>query len=316
MLSLKELQKSNPIGDIVTVVALVKKAERKTAKNDNPYVSGVLGNAKIDINFLCWTETYIDALVKSTGELLELTVQVDSFKGRMQLKVQAMAPLAKDALTQEQRKEFLVEPDHSRKEWMAFYNKEIKPLIEDNAVESVIDVLLSNDAFWVAPAAKAMHHDFVGGLQDHVIRLLKLYKGLVGCGHPSVDNLRHGLVIFGLIGHDYMKTKEYTVEDGKIEYSRYGHLVGHLAGGAINLQSIILENDIRMSEELYLHMTHVLLAHHSSLEWGSPVTPHTPEAWTVHSLDNLDAKLWMFDFTEDMGYRRGLGAVCHFKEEE
>jgi len=40
-------------------------------------------------------------------------------------------------------------------------------------------------------------------------------------------------------------------------------------------------------------LQHIILSHHGTMEFGSPKLPMIPEAFMVHHLDNLDAKVWM-----------------------
>jgi 3'-5' exoribonuclease len=39
------------------------------------------------------------------------------------------------------------------------------------------------------------------------------------------------------------------------------------------------------------HLLHLVASHHGTKEWGSPVTPKTPEAVLLHAIDNMDAKM-------------------------
>jgi 3'-5' exoribonuclease len=44
---------------------------------------------------------------------------------------------------------------------------------------------------------------------------------------------------------------------------------------------------------LLVQLEHIILSHHGSLEFGSPIPPKTREALLVNFLDDLDAKLKM-----------------------
>jgi 3'-5' exoribonuclease len=48
------------------------------------------------------------------------------------------------------------------------------------------------------------------------------------------------------------------------------------------------------SEDVRLHLLHLIGAHHGEQQFGSPVDPKTPEAMALHYIDNLDARLEMF----------------------
>lgn len=59
------------------------------------------------------------------------------------------------------------------------------------------------------------------------------------------------------------------------------------------------------SEDVRLHLLHLLASHHGELQFGSPVVPKTREAWALHYVDNLDAKMEMM--TQAYATSRQLG---------
>ena len=67
-------------------------------------------------------------------------------------------------------------------------------------------------------------------------------------------------------------------------------------------------------------MLHIILAHHGTLEHGSPVVPATREATLVHMIDNLGGRLGSFDRLEKelpdgqqwSGFDRALGGGAFF----
>ena len=139
--------------------------------------------------------------------------------------------------------------------------------------------------FKKAPAAKTMHHPFLGGLLEHTLSLVKLcrkvgehYEGL------DIDLLRTGAVL-----HDFGKIDELSYERG-FGYTNDGQMIGHLV-----LETIMVSDQIKQipgfPEELRRHLLHLLLAHHGKLEYGSPKLPVTPEALMLAYLDDLDSKV-------------------------
>jgi len=207
-------------------------------------------------------------------------------------------------------------PALCRDDWMHYYLCEVEPMIESTSMSQLLRVVLEEDVFWAAPAAKGMHHNFRGGLQDHVMRMLTLFVAMHGSGHPDFRGMCRGLVIAGIVMHDFMKHKEYVEgPPGEFSRTRYSYLVGHVAGGAMYAQKILdtAVPKIHMPEELKQHLFHVLLAHHGEVAWGSPVPPRTLEALVVHHIDNLDGSMWAFVATEDMQIRhKNTGTVIKY----
>lgn len=139
--------------------------------------------------------------------------------------------------------------------------------------------------FKKAPAAKSIHHAWLGGLLEHVLSLCSLCK-LVGPHYPQVDL---DLVMTGAILHDIGKIDELNYERG-FSYSDEGQLLGHIL---IGLR--IIHDKLALLPEfpprLRTLVEHLVASHHGTLEFGSPKVPMTAEAMLLHHLDNLDSKM-------------------------
>jgi len=148
------------------------------------------------------------------------------------------------------------------------------------------------DAFKQAPAAKSMHHAYLGGLLEHTLTLMKLADLIC----PLYPKISRDLVVMGLFLHDLGKTRE-LVYDRTFAYSDRGELIGHLVEGAIMLQdkvhSLMREQGIRLPSGTLTVLQHIIISHHGLPEFGAAKLPSTPEAILVSQLDNLDAKTTM-----------------------
>lgn len=159
------------------------------------------------------------------------------------------------------------------------------------------------DAFGVrfarAAAARVNHHARRGGLVQHTAQMLR--SALAICeAYPS---LNRDLLAAGVLFHDCGKLWETCPpEEGfSIERELRGELMGHISVGVEVVNSLWRElpregwDGLAPESELVrLHLIHLVLSHHGTLEFGSPVAPKTPEAVALHYVDNLDAKLEMF----------------------
>src|SRR5262245_46980111 len=136
-----------------------------------------------------------------------------------------------------------------------------------------------------APAAKTMHHPYLGGLLEHTLSLVKLCRK-VGEHYPGIDI---DLLQTGAVLHDFGKIDELSYERG-FGYTNEGQMIGHLV-----METIMVSDHIKQipdfPEELRRHLLHMLLAHHGKLEYGSPKLPSTPEALMLAYLDDLDSKI-------------------------
>jgi 3'-5' exoribonuclease len=136
-----------------------------------------------------------------------------------------------------------------------------------------------------APAAKSIHHAWLGGLIEHVLSLCTLVR-LVAPHYPQVDQ---DLMLTGAILHDIGKIEELTYDRG-FGYSDAGQLIGHIQIGLGIVNDKVREVP-GFPPKLKLLVDHLILSHHGELEFGSPKVPLFAEAMLLHHLDNLDSKM-------------------------
>ena len=135
-----------------------------------------------------------------------------------------------------------------------------------------------------APAGKMWHHDFVGGLLEHVLSLVSLSITLQK-SHPE---LNRDLLITACILHDIGKVEEFDM-GASIQITDKGRLFGHVSIGFLMVAERISQIH-NFPEDLKLRILHIILSHHQKLEHGSPVTPMIPEAIAFAMIDDTDAK--------------------------
>ena len=152
-------------------------------------------------------------------------------------------------------------------------------------LKTVLDDPALAAAYREAPAAKQLHHAWLGGLLEHVVSLLTLAARVV----PHYPILDRDLIITGIILHDIGKVRELSWDVG-FEYTIEGALLGHIQMGVALTEKTIdsLPNFPPRLKTLVLHM---ILSHHGKLEFGSPKLPMIPEALVLNFLDDLDAKM-------------------------
>jgi 3'-5' exoribonuclease len=132
-----------------------------------------------------------------------------------------------------------------------------------------------------APAAKSIHHAYLGGLIEHVLSLCALCR-TVAAHYRDVDI---DLLLSAAILHDIGKIEELKFERS-FGYTTPGQLLGHIV---IGVQMI--GDKLRMLPKLRMLLEHMILSHHGELEFGSPKVPVFLEALLFHHLDNLDSKV-------------------------
>jgi 3'-5' exoribonuclease len=139
-------------------------------------------------------------------------------------------------------------------------------------------------ALRVAPAAKALHHAYAGGLLEHTLSVARLCLRIAD-HYPGLD--RQALFA-GAVCHDLGKLRELS-SGPAVDYTTPGRLIGHIGLFADMLGGFARKAGLE--EELALHLEHMILSHHGSHEFGSPRLPATAEALVLHYADITDAGL-------------------------
>ena len=176
------------------------------------------------------------------------------------------------------------------------------------------------DRFRRAAAARNNHHARRGGLGEHVAQMMRSALAIAGV-YP---HLNRDLLAAGVLLHDCGKLWENQLppEGFTMPYNETGELLGHITIGIelVNTLWRKLQQTPEWagwlpldpaSEDVRLHLLHLIAAHHGELAFGSPVVPKTPEAIALHYVDNLDAKLEMF--TAAYANAKPLAARIHEK---
>lgn len=173
--------------------------------------------------------------------------------------------------------------------------------LADPRIRALCEQFLSQHGarFRRAAAARGNHHARRGGLLEHTSRMMASARALCDV-YPE---LNRDLVIAGVLFHDTGKLWETCPPERGfgIKPELRGELLGHLSIGIELVNSLWRElpkegwEELSPStEDVRLHILHLVASHHGQLEFGSPVLPKTPEAALLHFVDNIDARMEMF----------------------
>jgi 3'-5' exoribonuclease len=152
-------------------------------------------------------------------------------------------------------------------------------------VEAMLDDPEIAERYRRAPAAKQIHHAFLGGLIEHVLSLCALAR-MTAKHYTDIDC---DLLLTGVVLHDIGKIYELNYERG-FSYSNDGQLLGHISI-ALRMIADKLRNLPDFPPALRSLVEHMVLSHHGQLEFGSPKLPQFPEALLLHYIDDLDSKM-------------------------
>jgi 3'-5' exoribonuclease len=162
-----------------------------------------------------------------------------------------------------------------------FENPHLKALVQAFMADREIAAAYRN-----APAAKTLHHAYIGGLLDHVVSLFRSCD-LICRNYPQQIN--RDLLLTGAFLHDIGKIHELSY-NRSFTYTTKGQLLGHMIIELEMLQGKVASLP-GFPEELRTLLEHLIISHHGQYDFGSPKLPMFPEALMLHYLDDLDSKM-------------------------
>jgi len=268
--------------------------------------------------FLC---TQKDVRPGRNGEFLSLTLQdatgrivarvfddVERLKGSFEagefVKVRARANLYNDRLqlivenirrvhAEQDRKEGFREEDCVMSsarpvEEMWTELQERAAAVRNPFIKRLLDAIVAANVtrLRIWPAAQTLHHAYRGGFLEHVLQMAAVGDMLATAYQANAD-----VILAGVVLHDIGKLQELDY-DLATSYSREGRLLGHIMLGTkvVSDAAAAIEG---FPPDLLTEIQHLILSHHGRLEFGSPVTPMTVEAFILSFVDDLDAKINM-----------------------
>lgn len=266
---------------------LIHKAIQGVTGQGKPYLTLYLKDKSGDLEAKVWTVTEDDIKVLTPETLVRIKGDVIDYRGRIQMKVnQFKVATPEDGVKLEHFLESAPMGEDDMMNELMDYLLEI----ENAKLQRVTRLLLKKyqNEFMIFPAASTNHHNFVSGLLYHVLTMLKQAKALCDI-YPSLNK---SLLYSGIILHDLGKVKELS---GPVatSYTVEGNLLGHISIMSDEVASVAREHNID-GEEIML-LRHLILSHHGKYEYGSPKLPMVKEAEILNFIDNIDARMQMFD---------------------
>jgi 3'-5' exoribonuclease len=272
-------------GQIVEGFFLAKEITASKTKTGNPYLSLRLADRTGEIDGRVWDKASDFGSLFEKDDVIKVHGEVEEFQGVLQLRV---LRLRKAAAGEFDLIDFLPKTAHDV-DLMLSEIKGIAETLRNPHLRALLDSFLADEEFVkkfkTAPAAKAMHHVYIGGLLEHTLSVLRLIR-LVAPQYKAIDL---DLVLAGGFLHDIGKVDELAYER-TFDYTDLGRLLGHIT---LTVEKVAkkIQSLPDFPETLALLLKHLILSHHGEYVFGSPKRPKTLEALLLHHLDDLDAKI-------------------------
>ncbi len=286
-----------------SVLAQLQSRRDRVTKNNKPYLDLSFADATDTFQLKIWSDAEVFAEAGRLEEAVILWLDAEWTNGTYGVEA---AKLAFRPASEAERALFFSGDEQTRLKQERDY-ADIEALC-GTLVDPRFHALCRNfletfgARFRRAAAARRNHHARRGGLVEHVAAMMRAADALCRV-YPE---LNRDLLLTGTLLHDVGKLWEnnYPETGFNQQYTRAGELLGHIPLGielANNLFRRVLESPEAAAwqgarpgdEECRMHLLHLIASHHGEYEFGSPTLPRTPEAFALHHIDNLDAKLEM-----------------------
>ncbi len=269
----------------ITSFFLVNEKEIRNSCAGKTFLRLDLGDRSGTIEAVMWDQFEAAAKDISRGDVVKVNARVESYRNKFQLTLQQLR-LAKPE--EVDLADFL---PHTKEDVGKLWAQllEYANSIENPWLKKLVNGIITDPAtaarYKRAPAAKVMHHAYLGGLLEHVIGLCGLAKQ-VAAHYPE---LNADLLLTVAILHDVGKLDELCY-DRAIGYTTEGQLLGHIV---MELETVSKSMDAieGFPPNLKAVVQHLLISHHGQYEFGSPKLPMIREAMVFHYLDDMDSKM-------------------------
>ncbi len=284
-LYIKDIQPGMQINDIYLVAQPIL---RNTARGDL-YIAMFLSDKTGKMNSRMWQATeQIYQQIPAEG-YLQIRGKSELYQGAMQIIVNDLQVVDPSKVNPA---EYM---PRTEKDVVAMYKEllEILASIENLPLRNLVSLFVKDNdlmkRFCAAPAAMQMHHNYLGGLLEHTLNMLHAAQALF----PLYPRIQKDLVVAAIFLHDIGKTRELSYNVG-IGYTDQGQLLGHIIQGTqmvARMADQLAAAGNPVPQPILDNLLHIIISHHGTLEFGAVRVPATPEAYNLHYIDNLDAKM-------------------------
>jgi len=281
---IKDIKERDRVDDIF----LVARKDMGMSKAGKPYLNLRFMDSTGAMDARAWDNAEAMARLFEAGDVVRARGYALSYRGEVQLNVSSIEKVPADRCSPS---DFLPSSRRDPEKMI----RELDAVIEglsDPDVKALLKAVFADtevrSRFKTAPAAKAMHHAFIGGLIEHVLSICKVVDFVVE--HYRKDMaLNRDILMAGAILHDIGKIYELSYTSS-FDYTDEGKLIGHITLGVelVNRKAAALGD---FPEHTRMAINHLILSHHGLLEFGSPKRPKMAEAIILSFLDDMDAKV-------------------------
>jgi 3'-5' exoribonuclease len=270
---------------VITTSFLVHSKEIRQKKSGEMYLSLLLGDKTGELDAKMWDNVAEVMDTFDRDDFVKVKGLIQIFHNRPQLTIHKMRRMDENEINVG---DYFPCSERAPAEMWSELRATVSSM-RNGHLKGLVEALLDDpeiaERYRRAPAAKNIHHAYLGGLLEHVLSLTKL-ACLTSAHYRFIDA---DLLLTGVVVHDIGKIYELNYDRG-FSYSNDGQLLGHIAI-ALRMVSDKLRALPDFPAALRSLVEHMILSHHGQLEFGSPKLPLFPEALLLHYIDDMDSKM-------------------------
>ncbi len=284
--TIEELKALSPGTQFWGKYIILSKSARKT-RDARDIIDLRVGDSTGEIYTIVWDSCNVNGQLEA-GQVIGLLGDIGTYNQRLQVTAKRIGILEEDVGL------YLKKPPISLEELQEQFEQMLQS-VTDYYLKELLQRIFTPEVrkrFFKAPAAKMIHHNYPGGLLEHSLAVAGLCKQAADL-YPGINK---DLLLAGALLHDIGKLTEFEMKVAP-NYTPQGRLIGHIVLGCELVAEKIKEmkeEGLGFPEELEWMVKHLVVSHHGSLDFGSPVLPLFTEAYILYAMDNLDAKVYVF----------------------
>ena len=278
----------------VESIFLVKSKSHATGKTGKPYIYLKLSDKTGEIKGYIWDNIEKYNELFDAGDLIKIKSKSNIFQNELQLSILELEKLDGTGINENLLRLFLKSTKYDIDAMLSELSNLLNETLSDEYIIELTKKFLNDENYIkklkTMPAAKSIHHGYIGGLLEHTLSMLKI--GLFLSKHYGTG-VNKDILTASILLHDVGKMEELSNKNNVTEYSDDGKLLGHIVLGA-NIIDKKIDEIQGFPKNLRTLLLHSIISHHGELEFGSPKRPKTVEALLLHFIDNMDAKTNQF----------------------
>jgi 3'-5' exoribonuclease len=272
-------------GDLVDDIFVLSEKILSQKRDGDNFLNVALSDKTGTIKGVVWDNVDQIAAGITSGDFAHVNGSVSDYRGTLQIVIKSMEPFSPERIDPS---DFLPQSSRNIDGMFERLMKRTDSITTDY-LKALIDAFFKDtefvNKFKTAPAAKKMHHAYIGGLLEHTLSMSSLADKIAG-HYSGIDR---DLLLSGTILHDIGKVDEFEYQY-KIDYSDKGRLLNHIVIG-IKMLDDKLSGIEHFPEDQMLLLKHMIVSHHGTREFGSPEPPKTIEAVLLNYIDEIDSKV-------------------------